>query len=264
MNNKQGEYLLNSFISKCVRQYTNFMGIDKMPSFDIVPISISLDEAKNKGYGSFASHYYDINTGAHRLEVWKDFHNFQVDADYLLFHEFTHIVDTEIYSDRDKKKNVAIKGYTEYHAAQIDFLRILGSKSVKDITSFSLEQEVETLSRRESALEYVLEAHNTAAILLARPGFPADIETLATTIGLLFNYLGRLSICKMYAVDYRTYIDKFSDTTLEQLFFGKDVYQVIDVFLRGWLSEPHIKILGGVYLKIIDTKGQVLLKKRVE
>lgn len=43
-------------------------------------------------------------------------------------------------------------------------------------------------------------------------------------IGLLFNYLGRLSIFKMYAEDYKSYIDKFNDTTIEQQFFGKDVY----------------------------------------
>ena len=258
MNINPEQFLLNNFINKCIRQYADFMGIDKMPSFDIAPINLSLDEANKKGYGSFATHYYDINTGAHRLEVWKDLYRPQLNAEYLLYHEFTHIVDTETYSNRDKMKNVAIKGYTEYHAAQIDFLRILGAKSINSFSSFSLNQELETILRRESALDYVLDAHNTAATLIARPDFPADIATLATTIGLLFNYLGRLSVCKMYAEDYGSHIDKFSDTTIEQQFFGKDVYQALATFLSGWLSEPHIKILGDAYLKIIVTKGQGL------
>lgn len=234
MNIMPDQFLLNSFINKCIRQYTDFMDIAEMPSFDVIPINLSLDGANKKGYGSLATHYYDINTGAHRLEVWKDLYKPQLHAEYLLFHEFTHIVDTETYSNRDKMKNVSIKGYTEYHAAQVDFLRILGAKNISSFSSFSLKQELETIPRRESALDYVLNAHNTAATLIAQPDFPGDIETLATTLGLLFNYLGRLSICKMYAEDYGCYIDKFSDTTIEQQFFGKDVYQALAAFFK-WL-----------------------------
>ena len=65
MNIKPEQVLLNSFINKCILQYTDFMGIAEMPSFDVVPINLSVDGVNKKGYGAFATHYYDINTGTH-------------------------------------------------------------------------------------------------------------------------------------------------------------------------------------------------------
>ncbi len=56
-----------------------------------------------------------------------------------MFHEFTHILDTEMYAQKDKMKNVMHKGFLEYHAGQIDFLKILEVKKAdKNTYDFSL------------------------------------------------------------------------------------------------------------------------------
>lgn len=125
----------------------------------------------------------------------------------MLFHEFTHILDSEQYVNGDKKRNVGFKGYLEYHAAQIDFLRLLNVKSINQEFSFSVEQEIETVDGKQKAIVYVRKTHELARKLISKKEFPSDHEMLSTAIGIVFNYWGRRSICKMYAVDYREEID---------------------------------------------------------
>ena len=44
------------------------------------------------------------------------------DRRYIVFHEFTHILDTEMYAKQDSWKYMALSGYTEYHAAQVELM----------------------------------------------------------------------------------------------------------------------------------------------
>ena len=68
---------------------------------------------------------------------------------------------------------------------------------------------------------------NLANELISREDFPANIETLATTMGAIFNYYGRRSICKMYATDY---IDE-ADTSVIAGFIGEDTVKALDAFI---------------------------------
>lgn len=226
------------------------MNIEKFPQFKIVEKKISLSDANKKGFGSFASHHYDIPTGTHSLELWLDMYQPQLHAEYLLFHEFTHILDTEMYVQKDKMKSVMYRGFSEYHAGQIDFLKVLGVKRADASFSFSIKQMLETIGGPTTAEEFVIAAHDTSTSLINRSDFPADVETLATTFGLIFNYLGRRSICKMFAVDYS---EKVDNKAIEKC-IGKEPFAALDAFMNGWLPEGHIKLLGEFYLNMIASK----------
>ena len=104
---------------------------------------MTLEKPLKQGFDAPAA-FYDIPTGNHTLEIWSKLSLPQMNAAYLVFHEFTHIQDAEVYSQRDKFKHMSNKGYTEYHVAQIDFMKLLGAKSIAEPFSFSMKQSVET------------------------------------------------------------------------------------------------------------------------
>ncbi len=252
MNDIIEQLLLKTYIDKCAKKYAEFMEIDKLPSFEIITKAISLDTANKKGFGAFAAHSYNVTTGVHSLKVWSELYNPQLNAEYMLFHEFTHILDTDKYVRGDKNQNVAIRGFTEYHAAQVDFMRLLGADKITSKVSFTMNQEFNTVEGRKTAYDFVVNAHNVASSLIARGEFPADIETLSTTLGLIFNYWGRRSICRMYSTDYMDLVDS---SEIEK-FFGHDAYKGLELLMNGWLSETNINLLLEFYLKMVISTAQ--------
>lgn len=248
MNREQ--MLLNTYVNQSAQRYIDFMEIEKLPQFAITEKKISLVDANKKGFGSFASHHYDIQTGTHSLEVWSDIYLPQLHAEYLLFHEFTHILDTETYVQKDKMKNVMYRGFSEYHAGQIDFMKTLSAKKANDHFEFSMKQIIETEGNPKTAEEFVALAHDTSVSLIKRNDFPADVETLAITFGLIFNYWGRRSICKMYAVDY---VERADNEAIEKC-IGREPFKALDAFMNGWLNEDQIKLIGEFYFKMIAAK----------
>lgn len=52
---------------------------------------MSIELVKKQGFDSPAADFYDIPTGANELKIWSAVP--QLHADYLVFHEFTHIFD---------------------------------------------------------------------------------------------------------------------------------------------------------------------------
>lgn len=247
MNN---DLKLNVFVSKCEADFLNFMGMDSMPSYQIVPKEVSLQLAKNQGFESPASVSYDLSTGDHKLNIWSAVPILR--ADYLVFHEFTHILDAETFSKRDKFKHMANRGYTEYHAAQIDFMKLLGAKSIKDSFSFSMSKSFETYSGTKTAAEFLKETHDHAIELINRQDFPANIETLATTFGIIFNYYGRRSICRMYAIDNLENVD---NSSIEKL-IRKDTVKALDNFMLGWFDKDHVLAIDKLYQQMAISLAQ--------
>ena len=103
-----------------------------------------------------------------------------------------------------------------------------------------MKQKFETVENSKTAEEFVITAHNTLSNLISRSDFPADVETLAITFGLIFNYWGRRSICKMYAVDYE---EKVDNEAIEKC-IGKEPFKALDAFMNGWLTKDQIKLIG--------------------
>ena len=229
-----------------------FCGVDSFPPYSIVSKEMTLDKSKKEGFDSVASAFYDVSTGAHRLEMWSKLYLPQMNAKYLVFHELTHILDAETYSQKDKGKNVANKGYTEYHAAQNDFMQLLGARSTDKPFTFSMQQRFETFSGGKSALEFLLQSHSHAVAMIERVDFPASIEALAVTLGLIFNYYGRRSICKMYAVDF---IDNTDNSAIAK-FIRPDTVKALDMFMLGWFDDIKVTLIDSLYYKMAISLAQ--------
>lgn len=237
--------LLINFIKKCEEEYKEFMGIDTFPLYQIRQKEMTLDKTKTQGFDCIAAAFYDISTGTHTLEIWSKAFLPEMNSKYIVFHEFTHILDANTYSDRDSKKHMSNKGFTEYHAAQIDFLTLLGAEKImqESAFSFSMNQSFDTIEGKETAEDFLKKPLVHASNLISRDDFPANIETLTTTLGLIFNYYGRRSICKMYATDFNDNADKSGFIDL----LGTNIIKDLDDYMLGWFNSSRVAIIDKWY-----------------
>lgn len=243
---------LDRYIKACVKDYCAFTGASDFPAFEVRTKHITLDKSKKQGFDSWAATFYDVPTGKHTLEVWENVFLPQLGADYLMFHELTHIADAEKYSQQDKLKHMSNRGYTEYHAAQIDFMKLLGVKKISDTFSFSMTQKFETVGGEKTALQFILAPHDLAVSLIERDDFPANIETLATTFGVIFNYYGRRAICKMHSTDFK---DEIDNSAIEK-FLGLDTVKALDTFMQGWFGPEKIAMIDMLYGRMVVSLAQ--------
>ncbi|MCR5111645.1 MAG: hypothetical protein K6B38_12215, partial [Ruminococcus sp.] len=234
---------ITNYVQSCVDDFQSFVGIDSFPDFKIISKEMSLEKATKQGFDAPASALYDSSKGLHSLVIWSKLYLPQMNAKYLVFHELTHILDAEVYSQKDKIKYVSNKGFTEFHAAQIDFMQILGAKNIFTPFSFDMNKRVETFSGTKTAKEYLDEARTLATSLIQRTDFPANIETLATTLGAIFNYYGRRSICKMYAKDYKD----DADMSVISKLIKEQTVTALNNFMLGWLTPERVAIVDELY-----------------
>ena len=210
---------------------------------------MTLEKSTTQGFDAPAAVFYDVPTGKHSLEIWSKLYLPQMNAQYLVFHEFTHIWDAEVYSLKDKVKHMSNKGYTEFHAAQVDFMRMLGARNIYEPFSFDMDQRIETFGRTKTAKDFVEMPLNLTTELITRSDFPANIETLATTMATIFNYYGRRSICKMYAYNYAD----DSDTNTIAYFLGADTIKALDAYMLGWFNKNKVCLIDELYKKMVLT-----------
>lgn len=237
---------LKLFLKKCVSNYLKFTGEKVFPDYQIYTKTMTTTKAESQGFDSLASTLYDTRTGAHSMKIWEDVFFSNLNAEYLIFHEFTHIIDAEKYSKKDKIKHMSNKGYTEYHAAQIDFLKLLGADNIHSEFTFSMSKIFMTIEGEKTAKQFLEKPHNHALSLIERSDFPANIDTLATTLGLIFNYYGRRSICKMYASDY---IESVDNSSIEKL-IGHNTVQALNEYMLGWLDVEQVDLVDKLYYKM--------------
>lgn len=241
-----------SYVTSCIKNYLHFCGISEFPNVKIIPFSINLEleKKKNLGYVVLASQHYNCEQKSHTLNVWEKLWISGGNAEHIVFHELTHICDTEKYV-KNKETNVAIKGYTEYHASQIEMIRALGWKSINDEVPFSLTKNINLFLDNCSLYEYVLVPKLTAEKLIARNDFPKNQETLMTVLALIFNYLGRLSICKMYSTDYEEYQVRLEVSKAFSSFLNDQVYKALLDLLLRWPTDNEIEALSLGFLRIL-------------
>lgn len=122
---------VTSYIKECETEFMQLLGLTSFPIYEIAYKDISLSVSDEQGYDSLGSAHYDYKTGKHTLTVWSNIHTLGEVGKQTIFHEFTHILDDETYVNKDPEKYIANHGYTEYHAAQIGFLKVLGVKSIR-------------------------------------------------------------------------------------------------------------------------------------
>lgn len=235
---------LRMLIRKYEIEYLHFMGIECLPTYSIVFKEISLNTADAQGYDSPAATQYNRETGEHTLEIWPE--GLKLEGAPLVFHEFTHMLDAEKYSYKNDAKYVANKGFTEYHASQIDLLKRLGAKKVNEPISFSINTTIEHLGKRITVGEFLDGSCSTACEIINRKDFPKDVETLSTALGIIFNYLGRRSICKMYSTDYKDVID---DSRLSSL-IGNAHFSLLKGLMSGWLDDKAVAAVDDLFFRI--------------
>ena len=85
------EKQIRILIEQYEKEYIDFMQIANLPSYEL-----NLSEINTTGFGSFAQAIYIPKTDEHILRVSSNAELMK----YVLFHEFTHILDTEMYAKK--------------------------------------------------------------------------------------------------------------------------------------------------------------------
>lgn len=224
-------------------EFKNFMGITKFPMYKLQTKKVSLNLAERQGYEVLASASYQPETNSHTLVVTT---NLPL-SKHLLFHEFTHMFDVEMYVNGNKIRYAGISGFTEYHASQIELMQLLGAKYITDTVSFSMNTIIDTLTGKKSVSQYLSEKQQHAIQLFSRNSFPDDLSTLKTAIGLLYNYWGIRSVCEMYSTNYTETIN--NDAFLS--FIPSFDFSAANRLMHGWLNGKSIESSITLYFNIL-------------
>ena len=237
------ENSLTRTIKKYEQDFIKFMRIDSFPNYEIVPKEVSLSIATSQGFESLASSKYDFSISKHILIVSN---NLPLKR-YIIFHEFTHILDTELYTKNDRKNHIGISGYTEYHASQIELFELLKANSIEDTLSFSVYNKIDTISGEKTIVQYMNDKFQHAVSLFSRNDFPANIETLHAALGVLFNYWGIRSICKLYSTDYSS--QENNQAFLK--YIPQTNFILLNNMMTGWVDNTTINLSIPFYFNAV-------------
>ncbi len=226
-----------------VNEYKDFMEIEQFPEYTLQTKQVSINVADLQGFDSVAAAFYQPLTGEHTLVVSTNL----VLSQYVMFHEFTHIYDSEQYANGDKIRYLGLSGYTEYHASQAELAHLLGAKTIKDVPSFSMNTTISTYGNEVTVARYVQNKYQHAIALFSRTDFPANINTLKSAFGVLYNYWGLRSICEMYATDFVETIDN----TAFLKYIPTITFSRINNLMHGWLDETEINSSIPLYVNAI-------------
>lgn len=199
--------------------------------------------AEVKGFEAVASTFYNPRTNTHTLVICTNLKLLK----YLLFHEFTHIIDTELYAKGDKIKYAMLSGFTEYHVSQIELLQMLGAKSCESELTFSMKDPIVTFAGEKSVQSYLGMKYQHAIEIFNKSDFPRDVEMLKVAVGVLFNYYGLRSICEKYAVDYT----QKEDNQIFLKYIPSQVFVAANALMHGYLSTDLIELSMKAYSSIV-------------
>lgn len=226
-----------------VNDYKDFMKILHFPKYTLRTHTVSISTADSQGFEVAASTSYQPLTGEHALSVSTNL----LLSKYLMFHEFTHMYDSEVFVHGDKKRYGGLSGYTEYHASQIELLLLLNAKTVDSPISFSMNTVISTFSGEKSVKQYVNDKYQHAIDLFGRKDFPANLNTLKSALGVLYNYWGLRSICEMYATDFEEVVN--NEVLLKTI--PSQLFSANNNLMHGWLNKEKIELSINLYWYII-------------
>ena len=138
--------------------------------------------------------------------------------------------------------------YTEYHAAQIEFLIALGVTSQKNISDFSITQNV-SIGSYGNVEDYWYDKLQMALNSINDLSKEKDEDGIYNALTLLCNYWGIRSIFEMKCLDYlekmdqekhKSTIDEIRDALFSHSVDVQDL-DVIDCLLHNWLDEVKVK-----------------------
>lgn len=236
--NREQQYRL--LIKQYEKEYIKFMEIEKFPDYKLELYEIKIEKTNMAGFGAVAQALYNPKTGRHTLRICI---NLELKK-YVVFHEFTHILDSEMYANKDSTRYAYLSGYTEYHASQVELMLLLGAKRVSDnIIDKTMLSVISTFPNDRTVEEYILSKHQFVIDMMNRSDFPANIEALKTTLGALYNYWGLRSVCKMHLCDYQEKVDN----TIILNILSSQLFSVMNIFMDGWFDESKVEMSFGPY-----------------
>lgn len=224
-------------------EFKDFMDIKEFPTYQLCTKEVSTITADFKGFEAVASTSFQPQNNSHTLSVSTNI----ALSKYYIFHEFTHMLDSEMNVKGDKIRYAGLSGFTEYHASQVELMELLGANTVDEVLSFSMGTIITTIAGEKSVYQYVNEKHRHAIELFSRGNFPADLDTLKSAMGVLYNYFGLRSICEEYSVDYTEKIDN----KVFLKFIPTQLFVTLNRLMHGWLNEGEIELSINIYLNII-------------
>lgn len=224
-------------------QFQYFMGIQKFPVYELQTKEASKSTADIRGFEVVVSASYEPQNKRHTLLVSTN----SILMRYLIFHEFTHILDSEMYVKGDKARYAGISGFTEYHASQVELVELLGADTIEEVPLFSMNTNINVLAGEKSVHQYVEKNIGMQLNYLVELIFPADLETLKSAIGILYNYFGIRSICEEYSIDYK----ENENNTAFLKYIPTQLFSILNGLMHGWLDEEKIELSINVYINII-------------
>ena len=224
-------------------EYKTFMRIKEFPSYFIQTKEATAETADARGFEVLACADYIAENKQHILTVSNNIH---LDK-FLMFHEFTHMLDAETYVKSNKVIYFGITGFTEYHASQVALMQLLGANNINDSIQFSMNDTINVFSGIKSVKQYIDEKQQHAIELFSRKDFAKDIKSLSTSVGVLFNYFGIRSICEMYSNDYIENID--NQSFLKHI--STQHFVEMNNLMHGWLSNQDISQCMIAYTNVV-------------
>ena len=206
----------------CLEEYMRFMEIDAFPVFETEYVKLDLEQENV----IVAQAEFDFIEKKHKLRLPE---KAEVPM-FLLFHELTHIYDTSLHSKGEINYDYCLTGFLEYHASQVELLQLLGAKSIYDTdVCFSMNDYLNIGEEKESARTYITKKYDIAKSLLR----DVSRENRENGAGVLFNYFGLVSICRMYATDFEEEIDvsELGD------FFDPVLVVALEKMMSGWIND---------------------------
>lgn len=221
-------------VKELEKEYIEFMGIDYFPTYSIELFEINQSDTDAVGFGSVAQTRYDPKTDKHTLLICT---NLEIKK-YVVFHEFTHILDAEIYAKADSLKYMYSSGYTEYHASQVELMCLLGASRISDKITADINDIIDTFPCPMSIGEYISRKHEFVLEMMSREDFPASLEALKVTLGVIFNYMGLRSICRMFI---QGYIENVDNTVILGV-YPLQLWKLIDELMDGWFDTAKVEL----------------------
>lgn len=218
-----------------INSYKRFMGINSFPQFKTEYYKL----IESQGFAYAARAEFDPETKRHKLLLPS---NAEVPM-FLIFHELTHILDMETLWKGDRAHDYYLTGYMEYHASQIELMAMMNAMTIRDTLSFSMD---ESIGFNDYSVRQYLDnkLENAKALML-----DSSSQKRSDGLGVLFNFLGLKSVCKMYAKDFK------DDYTYRELMNHISAFLFMELreFFVGWIDDVDGAV--ALYLMLRDELG---------
>lgn len=249
--------MLHGYINRVESAYREFMGGATLPEMKIQPMS--LEEMRQKLATAVVT--YDPSIDEYTFQVFEQINNPTIasDCEYIIYHELTHAADIYRYGVRDQNRYNELRGYLEYHASQVELMKLLGASRFDQNVSFSMKDKIRDMNGELSVSDFVAKGIETTNESIARPGFNDSIAMIFHAVATLYNHLGRVSICQMFSTDYADSSDSVESTCPGVRLFGQEVWGCIEGVFKGLMSAAQIQLGGKLYysslVRLLQSRG---------